>query len=114
LDGETGNCDGGWEKGDTFEESPFYDVGEGLFSRKGGRWRDGERWTKVDVEGGTWWMIPCVAKWNSAGRNQNLNFDLLKIEGTRRTAAKSRRVGGKAGEIHMTSRKIHIIPSHIY
>ena len=101
MDGETGNCDGGWERGDTFEESPFYDVREGLFSRKGGRWRDGERWRKVDVEGGRGGVIPCVAKWKSAGRNQNLN--LLKIDGTRRTAANSRRVGGKAGEIQMTS-----------
>ena len=31
-----GNCDGIWGGEDTFEESPSYDVGEGLFSRERG------------------------------------------------------------------------------
>jgi hypothetical protein len=44
--GGNGELRWGCERGGTFEESPFYDVGEGLFSRQRGKmagWREVEK-----------------------------------------------------------------------
>ena len=75
---------GDWGGKVTFEESPYYDVGEDFFSRQWGEMgRDGGR-RKVDVEGDVVDDPLALLSPEPDGPIHNLNFDLLKIDLLRR------------------------------